>query len=127
MFAPGFQSYAFQYNAANNNSPSGVKKDSFSFVYPYQRLLTEGEQLEKIKQVKISILKSEIEINDLNKKLAEESMLKKIEQAEGLNAELRSLLATLLAEKSVLVRRLQNEEAILLLLIASKKRRLRAV
>jgi len=130
MFAGGFQALAFQTAANNNNypgKPSSAGTSDFSYIYPYQKLLSERVQKEKINEIKASVSKNELEIEALKQRIITLGLEKRTSRAERINQELRELLAELQAQKAVLMRRLRNEEAILLLLVALKKRRLRAI
>lgn len=127
MFATGFQSVAFQ-TAVNDNEAIGG--DGKLYVTPYQQH-REEHQREKIRKDKSELQKLESVLRETERKkeLAEKARLKAATERRMLvlaqaEAELLEEINRLLMVRAELIRRIKEDEAILIILIM-KRRRLR--
>ena len=140
-FYSAFQWNAFQWNAyqiarAETITGGGKPSDDISTHIPhYQRYVNEESQREKIKKEKTdlerleSVLREAERKKDLaaeSKKLAEQTnKIKRSIELENLEREYLEEINRLLMVRAELIRRIKEEEVLLIILIAMKRRRLR--
>jgi len=126
MFAGGFQNLAFQTIAANNNYPANAGEKTKRFVLPYQ-LIRENEQIKLINNLKEKEKKVAEEISKISAAVSERKEVETLNKQLGKeNRNLKNLLISLEFERAQLIRRIKDEEALLLVLLATRRRRLRA-
>jgi len=130
-----FQSYAFQVAGTGVVQPGDGDGDKRAYVPSYQRYANEEKQREKIRKEKTelekleSVLREEQRKKSLaseSKKLAEErNKLKRAIDLEALEREHLEEINRLLMVRAELIRRIRNDEEVLLILIMARKRRFR--
>lgn len=129
-----FQLTAFQTGPINNEAPSYVGDNRYTYVNPYQRYRSEEYHREQVRKEKSDLekLNSVLEENKRKAVLAAESMrialdkknkarLKKLEQ------EYQDEIARLLMVRVELIRRVRQSEEMLICMMAMKRKRLRAI
>lgn len=136
MFS-GFQPNAFQNNAfqivlsaRELNGWMGGPKDSYSYASPWDKLKEQKLQEAKIEAARLELQKLDEALKA--KELAQaEALLKARQELEDLQSELISQqlldeINRLRIERALLVQRINAEETLLILMIATRRRRLRA-
>ena len=134
MYYSGFQSNAFQRNAfqivSNDNSPTGNGGNYYQT--PYQRYKDEIELEEKVKREKSELekLESVLRETERKKELAAKNRLvaqeKRALELARLEAAYLEEINRLLVIKADLMRRIKEDESILIIFMVMKRRRLRA-
>lgn len=124
MFVAGFQYVAFQTPANNNGWLGGG-----GYVHPYIKYADEEAQREKVRKEKSELerLESVLRETERKKELAEKARLKALSEkrAKALaraEAEFIQEINRLLMVRAELIRRIKEDEAILIIMIMSRKR-----
>lgn len=135
-FYSAYQWNAYQWNAYQiaraPQAPSGHGGDRhFSYVTPQQRLRIEEEKRAKVKKDKTDLerVESVLRENYRKKAIAGQNKLiakeKRAQELAALELEYLTEINRLLAVRAELMRRIRENEAIIMVLVIMRKRRLR--
>lgn len=126
-----FQSFAFQ-TAGNDNQPAGGgHHGDYYFQTPYQKHKAEIELQEKVKREKTELERLESVLREVERKkeIAAQSRLvaqaKRAEALARIEAAYIEEINRLRAIKADLMRRIKEDESILIIFMVMRKRRLR--